>query len=98
MYSPQTPRQTGLSSSAMLRAFCLKFLLNEPHNVALMQRLADSPKLRELCGFTGSVPSKSSFSRFFKHLTDRVDLLEKTIASIVDHLHNHLPDMETSPP
>jgi len=83
----------GYPPRSMLRAFCLKFLLNEPHNVALIQRLTDSPKLRELCGFTGSVPSKSSFSRFFKQLADRVDLLEQSIASVVTHLHEHLPDM-----
>ena len=78
---------------AMLRAYCLKFILNERFNVGLIQRLTDSAKLRQLCGFKGEIPSESAFSRFFKKLSDRVDLLEQSIASIVDHLHEHLHDI-----
>ena len=83
----------GYPPRAMLRAFCLKFLLNEQHTIGLIRRLDDSAKLRHLCGFKGEIPSESAFSRFFKHLADRVDLLEQSIASIVDHLHEHLPDI-----
>ena len=83
----------GYPPRAMLRAYCLKFILNERFNVGLIQRLTDSAKLRQLCGFKGEIPSESAFSRFFKKLADRVDLLEQSIASIVDHLHEHLPDI-----
>ena len=76
----------------MLRAICLKFLLNERFNVGLVRRLQDSAKLRQLCGFS-AVPSETAFSRFFKQLADRVDLLEQSIVSVVDHMHEHLPDM-----
>ena len=83
----------GYPPRAMLRAYCLKFILNEQFNVGLIQRLTDSAKLRQLCGFKSEIPSESAFSRFFKKLSDRVDLLEQSIASIVDHLHEHLPDI-----
>lgn len=83
----------GYPPEAMLRAFCLKFILNERFNVGLIQRLNDSAKLHQLCGFTGDVPSESAFSRFFKKLADRVDSLERTVAALVDHLHQRLPDM-----
>ena len=83
----------GYPPNSMLRAYCLKFLLNERFNVSLIRRLQDSDKLRQLCGFKSEVPSETAFSRFFKHLADRVDLLEQCIARIVDHLHDHLPDM-----
>ena len=83
----------GYPPRSMLRAFCLKFLLNGRFIVGLIRRLQDSAKLREMCGFEDSVPSETVFSRFFKHLSDRASLLEGSIASIVNCLHNHLPDM-----
>ena len=83
----------GYPPRAMLRAFGIKFLLNEPFNVGLIQRLNESAKLRQLCGFNSEIPSESAFSRFFKKLSDRVDLLEQSITSIVNHLHEHLPDI-----
>ena len=83
----------GYPPRSMLRAYCLKYLLNEPYNVGLIQRLHDSAKLRKLCGFKTDVPSESAFSRFFKKLSDRADLIERSIVSIVDHIHDHLPDM-----
>ena len=83
----------GYPPRAMLRAYCLKFILNERFNVGLIQRLADSAKLRQLCGFKGGIPSESAFSRFFKKLSDRVALLEQSITSVINHLHEHLPDM-----
>ena len=83
----------GYPPRAMLRAFCLKYLLNERFTVGLIDRLTSSAKLRQLCGFKSDVPSESSFSRFFKKLADRAELIERSIASIVDRIHNHLPDM-----
>ena len=77
----------------MLRAFCLKFLLSERFNIGLIRRLEDSEKLRNLCGFKDAVPSRTAFSNFFRRLSDRVPQLEQSIASIVEHLHHHLPDM-----
>lgn len=83
----------GYPPRTMLRAFCLKYLLNEEFNVNMIQRLRDSAKLRQLCGFRGDVPSESSFSRFFNKLADRAELIEQSISSIVDHIHDHLPHM-----
>ncbi len=83
----------GYPPEAMLRAFCLKFILNERFNVGLIQRLNDSAKLRKLCGFGSDIPSESAFSRFFKKLADRTEQIEHTIVELVEHLHQHLPDM-----
>ena len=82
----------GYPPRSMLRAICLKFLLNERFNVGLIRRLQDSPKLRQICGFKSEVPSEPSFSRFFKHLADRANLIEQSITSLVNHIHDHLPD------
>ncbi len=83
----------GYPPRAMFRAFCLKYLLGEEFNVGLIQRLRDSAKLRQLCGFKSEVPSESALSRFFTKLANRADLIEQSISSIVDHLRTHLPDM-----
>ena len=83
----------GYPPRAMLRAFCLKYLLNERFNVGLIERLNASPRLKRLCGFGIQIPSESAFSRFFKHLVSSVDMLEQSITSIVTHIHEHLPDM-----
>ena len=83
----------GYSPRVMLRAYCLKYLLSIEYNLVLLQRLRNSSKLRRLCGFTGSIPSESTFSRFFRKLADRYSLIEGAIQSIVEHLRVHLPDM-----
>lgn len=80
----------------MFRAFCLKYLLNERYNVSFIERLKNSGKLRELCGFDDIVPSASAFSRFFRRLTERVGFIEGSIAEIINHIHSHLPDMADS--
>ena len=92
MHDLRRNTRPGYPPRSMLRALCLKFLLNERFNVGLIQRLHDSYRLRQLCGFRSEVPSESSFSRFFKHLSDRAELIEQGITSLVNHLHDHLPD------
>ena len=92
MHDLRRNTRPGYPPRSMLRAYCLKFLLNERFNVDLIQRLHDSYRLRQLCGFKSEVPSESSFSRFFKHLSDRAELIEQGITSLVNHLHDHLPD------
>ena len=57
----------GYPPEAMLRAFLLKFILNERFNVGLIQRLRDSAKLREICGFDSEIPSESALSRGERH-------------------------------
>ena len=82
----------GYSPTAMLRLFCLKYLLNERYNVQLLERLRASPVLLKLCGLESS-PSESTCSRFFLKLTVHRALLEQAIADMVDRLHDELPDM-----
>ena len=59
----------GYSARNMLLACYAKYLLNEPYVVGLIERFRGSVRLRELCGFD-TVPSESTFSRFFKFLSE----------------------------
>lgn len=82
----------GYPANSMLRLFCLKHLLNEEHNVYLLQRLASSPKLLDLCGLDRP-PSESTCSRFFRHLTEQRRIIEDAIAGMVERLRAELPDI-----
>lgn len=77
----------------MLRALALRYLLPERYVAHLIARLRSSPQLRAICGFRGSLPSNSTFSRFFGLVSDRLIALEQAIAEIVDALKKRLPRM-----
>jgi len=81
----------GYPPRAMFRAVCLKYLLNERFTVGFIEHLKTSPKLAELCGFSGAIPSEATFSRFIKKLFKlNTDL---TIAEMVDRLQAKLPGL-----
>ena len=75
----------------MFRAVCLKYLLAERFTVGLIERLKASPRLSEICGFCGSIPSEPTFSRFFNKLAGAP--LERSIVEVVDKLRTNLPDI-----
>lgn len=77
----------------MFRAFCLKYLLGERFTVAFIERLRSSARLREICGFDDSVPSDSTFSRFFSRLANVDGLAERTMAEMVERVRERLPDV-----
>ena len=83
----------GYSPRTMLRLFCLKFMLKEPYNNALLQRLEEAPRLRKLCDLDDEVPSESTVSRFFRYLTDHRRLIEDAIPSAVERMREHLPGL-----
>ena len=83
----------GYPPTAMLRVSCLKYLLNERYNVQLIQRLKSSPELRNICGFEDELPSESTFSRFFRLLTEHRQLIEGAIVSMVNRLRERFPDI-----
>ena len=84
----------GYAPASMLRLFCLKFLINERFNIQLLQRLEDSPRLRQLCGLSdGNLPSESTLSRFFRHLSENKQFIETAIASMVERLRDELPGL-----
>ncbi len=84
----------GYPPSAMFRAVCLKYLLAERFTVGFIERLRTSPRLAELCGFSGSLPSEATFSRFFKLLSTASG--DDFIADMVQKLRVHLPDLGDS--
>ena len=83
----------GYPPSVMLRALALRYLLPERYVAHLIARLRSSPQLRAICGFRGSLPSHSTFSRFFGLVSGRLIALEQAIAEIVDALKKRLPRM-----
>ena len=78
----------GFPPRAVIRAWFLKYLLNEPYNVGLVGRLQVSPVLRDICGFDVEkrVPSESTFSRFFKRISEHDTLLFETLPILVGFL------------
>ena len=84
-----TGRQ-GYSPASMWRAVLVKYLLRLRYVRDLLRQLAASRELRELCGFEDTVPDESTFSRFFKRLTEHQDLVDKVLASVVDRIEDAL--------
>ena len=82
----------GYSAGNMLKACCIRYLLNEPYVVGLIERFRGSARLRELCGFV-TVPSESTFSRFFKFLSKYPVESEGMRVSMVNELKRRLPDL-----
>ena len=82
----------GYPARTMLRAFYLKCLLGERYVVGFIERLRMSPDLCNLCGFTGSIPSESTFSRFFKALSEYPVEAQELRACVVNRLRQRLPD------
>ena len=89
----QSRRNTrpGYPPRILWRAVCIKYLLGEQFTVGLIERLSASPRLRELCGFTNSLPSEATFSRFFKLLSSASG--DDFIAEMVEKLKARLPDL-----
>ena len=82
----------GYPPRAMLRAFCTKYLLGERFTQTFIERLQSSERLREIVGFD-QVPSASTFSRFFRLLSDQRTLLEYAQTEMVDNLKELIPDL-----
>ena len=82
----------GYSACNMLRACCIKYLLNERYVVGLIERLHGSARLRDLCGFA-TVPSESTFSRFFRFVSEHPVESEAIRIRMVNELHRQLPDI-----
>ena len=78
---------------AMLRAYLSKFILGFRYNIVLLERLRASPRFRQVCGFTGPVPSESSLSRFTTRLARYPDLLDECLDGVTTALREVLPDL-----
>ena len=69
----------------------MKYLLGERFTVGFLERLRSSPRLQQICGLN-SIPSESTFSRFFSLLSDSMDR-DTAIAEMVGKLKTRLPDL-----
>ena len=67
----------GYSSSAMWNASLVRYILRLRYVRDLIARLRASRPLRRICGFRDSVPSESTFSRFFARLAQHQDLVDQ---------------------
>ena len=82
----------GYPPAYLWRLHSLKFLLGEPYNLSLIQRLKSSTELRALCGFGEQVPSEATVSRFFKKMAeDFRELGEQFVLEMVKRLARYLP-------
>ena len=82
----------GYPAGAMVRIFCLKYLLNERYNVQLLERLRASPTLLKLCGLE-SLPSESTMSRFYRLISELVELIEDALPNMVNLVREVRPDV-----
>ena len=71
----------GYSSDAMWNAILVKYLLHLRYVRDLIALLHANRPLRRVCGFRDTVPSESTFSRFYARLAQHQDLVDQTIAT-----------------
>ena len=88
-----TGRQ-GYTPASMWRAVLVKYLLRLRYTRDLLRQLAASRELRELCGFKDTVPDESTFSRFFKRLTEHQGLVNKILTSAVKRIGSALDNLK----
>lgn len=81
----------GYPVRSMWRAWLCKYILSIRYNVELVERLHNSRKLRQLCGFE-QVPSESTFCRFFNRLTHFQDRVDKILINITAKISAYLPN------
>ena len=78
---------------ALWHSYVISFLLNLPHTNALIRRLEDEPSLRDLCGFIGQLPHRTTFNRFIQRLSHHGSLVEAALADITGRLRELLPGL-----
>jgi hypothetical protein len=74
------------SRKQIARAFVAKAVLNIPTTKDLVERLLVDSRLRRICGFTGRVPSESTFSRALEEFSNSGVLDQTLEASVRRHL------------
>ena len=87
------PRQSD--RAPMVRAHFLAFI--HPSKVesvtALHRTLDNDPAFRDVAGFTGPLPSRSTFSRAFREMAWFPGLVEKATADLVREIKKRKPDL-----
>ena len=75
------------------RAFSASYLLDFDNTNDLIRNLQDNPVLRQVCGFDGPLPHRTTFNRFLQRVEDHDDLVETYIAALINALKLELPDL-----
>ena len=83
----------GYPVEAMLRGVLVKFILNIRYTNQLVVRLRENSRLQEICGFTGQIPTESTFSRFLSRLDGQTALLKEAGFVVLKRLKQDLPDL-----
>ncbi len=71
----------GYSPDAMWNAVLVRHILRLRYVRDLIAQLHSSRQLRRVCGFRDSVPSESTFSRFYARLAQHQDLVDQAFAT-----------------
>lgn len=82
----------GHSLRALLRAYCVSFLLNLPSISALIRELQASPELCRLCGFD-TIPHRTTLSRFIKRLSGYPELMQQVSVHLTQEIRPYLPGL-----
>ena len=76
----------------MWRILCMKYLLNEPYNLSIVERLKTSSDLRGICGFEDRVPSERTLGRFFTRIANEYpELSEQFVLDMTKRLARYMP-------
>ena len=80
----------GHGVRTLWRAYVACFVVNSTTISAGLRQIADDPLLSEVVGGT---PTKFALCRFIKKLKDHTDLLDASMAALVDGVREFLPDL-----
>ena len=83
----------GYNPLTMFRLFLARYMVSERYVVRFIRRLEMTPRLREVCALTGSIPAESTFSRVFKEIAKEPVRLESAHSEIVELLRVHFPQL-----
>ena len=83
------------SRMPIIYAFLASYFLNVRTIQGLVDRLNNDPALRRVCGFTGKIPSRSTFSRTFGVLAFHRMLLHDLLGEVTRRMIELNPDIGT---
>ena len=93
LWSIRRNGRPGYPLKAMWYAYVSSYYLNLISTNDLIRRLQDDPQLRQVCGFEGDLPHRTTFNRFIKRLTDHLDLIQYCFVNLTNEMKEILPDL-----
>ena len=91
------PRPTGRKRSdrePIVRALYAHYHMEVADSIFdLHWMLVYIPAFRQACGFTGPVPSRSTFSRVFTAMAEYPDIVDRCAAEVVARMREIIPDL-----